>query len=144
AQQIRRGYELDRNDPNACFNAGRLAASEGDWVTAEQRFRRCLEITNAFQDEISQLLIRDLQRPDVALRLVNDDVHGIMNFLAISQRYSPPAEVIASAKAREKELVLQQAPRDGADRDVLLLAARYAADGQDYGRAVALFRRALS
>jgi tetratricopeptide (TPR) repeat protein len=144
AQNIRRGFELNRNDPNACFIAGRLAASERDWSTAQERFRRCVELQPSLQREVTEVLLGDFKRADLALDLVHGDLRGITDLLALAQRYQVPDQTLAAAKSEQESLVREQAKAPDAGRDVLLLAARYAAGDQDYPAAVNYYRRALA
>jgi hypothetical protein len=67
--RIRLGSELNHNDATACFADGKLAASEGDWDRALQRFRHYARITGSNR-EVVDLYIEEFHRPDQAQKLL--------------------------------------------------------------------------
>jgi tetratricopeptide (TPR) repeat protein len=144
ADQIRRGYELARNDPSTSHIAAQLAADTGDWPAAVERFRRAIKIRGATADEVVRLLVERYHQPDVALQLAADDEPAMRTLVALLEHDNAAPDVLATARAADLSLLRAAADRDDASADVLARIAQICADAHDYDAAVKYYRRALT
>ncbi|MBM4036917.1 MAG: hypothetical protein FJ290_00255 [Planctomycetes bacterium] len=99
ADRIRKGYMLAPSDATACYLAGLMDALEGDLDASLAKFRRCLEAGGVSFQEMADVYLRQVGRPDLAVALAGED-SGRLLHVAEALHKSPEHQELA-AKARE-------------------------------------------
>jgi tetratricopeptide (TPR) repeat protein len=155
AAHIRLGYELAPTDPTANYADGLLAAKQGDWRRAVERFRQSMAMGSGTLEGTLDLLILEYGRSDVALDVVRDNLGAVELLIArlqtlVSSVATQPGQArdfgdaLEQARAEQKRLVLAAVERGDAEPAIIAQAAQFAAADGKIDEAMQLYRRALS
>lgn len=79
---INKGYRLAPCDSVACYNAARLDLSQGRIDQAADKFKRAVKLKGSLFDEIADLYINELSKPELVIELAGEDI-GKLNELAV-------------------------------------------------------------
>lgn len=131
-QDIRTGYLLDHNDPDACLAVADLDASLKQWDDSETAAKRALLLDP--QDTLQDVLRIYVWhgRPDIAYTLVGSDLNGVQA-LANLLADDPAHKELADRCRREATALLLKAAAapDASDQVLAQVAQIYDSQGRD-------------
>lgn len=142
-RDIRIGYRLDHNDPDACLAAAELDAAEKNWADSLTEARRALELdSRSVLDAVLPIYVQR-DRPDLAYELVQDDLDGLGS-LADMLKDSRDQQLAVRCRKRLRELKLIKVKSPDASPFLLAdVAHLYDAEGNDQ-EAVNYYEQALA
>lgn len=142
AGHIRTGYLLAPSHPVVCFVAGRLDAREKQWDASLEEFRRAIALAHPV-GEILRVYVDEVDRPDLALRLINDNRGALMFLADMLDKSRMHSDVRDTAVARAQEILLLDAAREDASPDTLASVAAQLYKEKRYAAAIEKYRMAL-
>jgi len=144
ARHIRKGVTLAPCDATARFVAGTLEAQEGHVETAFVHFQKATELDKRLFEEVASMLITELNCPDLALRLSQDDARRLAYIATVLE--STEGGAVAAGEVQEQvmqhleEMCRQpDAPADALGRLARIYRTRYRCE-----EAIECYRRALA
>ncbi len=141
---IRTSYRLTPANPRTCIAVARLEGEHGRWDAALSAARRTVAMGADYRFEAIETMAAELNRPDLALQLADNDLESLRDLSRILERTKTAPDVAATARARMEALVQERADRPDAASHMLVEAARLCVRRSDIPRAIELYRRALS
>lgn len=144
ARHIWRGRQLAPCDSTTCYVAGMLLMERGDVDAACEQWRRVVELDGQAFGEIALRLVKEYDRPDVAMDMAGDNVHRLSAIAGILEGAAEDTELAKDARSRLMTLLEQKYANSNAPAWVLAwLAKVYSAQGR-VPDAITYYRRALS
>jgi tetratricopeptide (TPR) repeat protein len=143
-ENIRTGYVLSHDDPWVCFSAGMLDAREGRIEASVKKLRRCVGMDKDYISGVTEIYLRQLQRPDLAVHAAEGNITWLLHVAAELEGESAHRALAAEARSEALELAEAKCSKPGAPAWAFACAAKlYLKDGND-DRAIEYFRRALA
>lgn len=157
ARHIRKGAELAPCDATTRLVAGMLEADEQNIDTALSHLEKAVELDKQVFDDVAQILIEQLDRPDLAIQLAREDIGQLGRLATMLEASEGQSEFAEQARQQAMTLLEQRCQAPDAPAYALgQLAAIYQSEGrdsdaieyyrlaliQDYGRTDWRFRRA--
>jgi len=144
ARHIWRGRQLAPCDSTTCYVAGMLLAEQGDIDAACGQWRRAVELDGGLFNEIASRLVKECDRPDVALDLAGDNIHRLSVVADILENAAEDTKLVGDTRSRLVALLEQKYSNSNTPPSVLAWLARvYSAQGRAPD-AIACYRRALN
>jgi len=140
---IQTGHRLSRNDAYAAFVAGEAAARRGDFAPAAEKFRESIRIDREMLDDVIDVYLTDVARPELAAEGVGDDYFGLLRLrdkLRAKDEWKPLAD---KAEARAHAVLTAECEQPGAPPWKFAAVGTYHQEQQRYDPAEKYFARAL-
>ena len=147
AELIARGGELTPHDPYLAFNAGNVAAREGDIDSAKQHFTRAVRLSDALRTDVVDVFLTELNDPDTAYAYAADRPAALRHLrdrLAARRSAADHADLIASIDTDLRNALVAAAYADDARPADLAAMARLLQREGEVDEAVALYQRAVA
>jgi tetratricopeptide (TPR) repeat protein len=112
--QIRNGFRLAPCNPDVCFITGRMDAEEGKTDDAFEKLTRAVQLDGSYFPKAASLLVSNLDRGDLALRLAGDD----------AGRLAYVGALLAAGKTQEQPTSAGDVSPGSSDRGQLAVQAR--------------------
>ncbi len=136
---VEKGWTLARNDARGSFNLALLRIEQGRADEAIELIRRASRLESGRARLISDLLVEELNRADLALELAGDDRSELARVAAQS---GDPA-IIAEAKRRSLQSLEKQIQARGGPAAALVELARLKIEESKFDEAIELYKRAV-
>jgi Flp pilus assembly protein TadD len=144
ARHISRGRQLAPCDATVCYVAGMLLMEQGDVDAACGQWRRAVELDGGLFHEIASRLVKECDRPDVALDMAADNIHRLGAIADILENAAEDSKLVGDTRSRLVTLLEQKYARSDTPPGVLAWLARvYGAQGR-VPDAIVCYRRALN
>ncbi len=144
ARHIWRGRQLAPCDSTTCYVAGMLLMEQGDVDAACEQWKRAVELDGQSFSEVALRLVKECDRPDVAIDMAGDNIHRLNAIADILEDSAEDTELAKDARGRLMSLLEQKYSDSNAPAWVLAWLARvYSTQGR-VPDAIAYYRRALS
>jgi O-antigen ligase len=144
ADLIRTGAKLASYDPPTCLVAGELAAREGRMQEAEALLTRAVQLQPSFYDEVIQLYLTEVKRPDLAEALAGDDYRRLYALAGAFEKLPDYANRIDATKNRAEDALRKYVAGGTPDTAAIAQVARLDHDRGNLKQAIDLYSRALS
>ncbi len=143
ARHIRKGVALAPCDATAQFVAGTLEAQEGNVEMAFVHFEKATELDKRLFEEIASTLIAELDSPDLALRLCQDDARRLAYVATVLEDAQGAVITASDVQERVMQHLEEKCRSADAPADALgRLAHIYRIRGRR-AQAIECYRRAL-
>lgn len=141
--RVENGIRTARSDPIAWCAAGQLAAAEGKFDLALERYRRAVELRGGMLSQAAQVLAKEGRRPDLLLALAGDDPQRLNSVADTLRQYGFTAE---AAQAQGQCILIYRARVNEGTTPAWAIAMLAAASSQEgrHEEAAALYRQALA
>jgi tetratricopeptide (TPR) repeat protein len=144
ARHIWRGRHLAPCDSTTCYVAGMLLLEQGDVDAACEQWRRAVELDGGSFREIASRLVKECNRPDVAIDMAGENIHRLNAVADILEDVAENTELVRDARGRLVALLEQKDSHSNAPAWSLAWLARvYSAQGR-VPDAIVYYRRALN
>lgn len=132
AQDIRTGYQLDHNDPDACLAVAELDATLKRWDQSMAEAQRALELDPPAALPIVLRIYAQQGRPDIAYDLTRHDLNGL-RVLAEFLSSDPAQKELVERCRREATALLFKAVEspDATDNELAEVAQIYDNQGKE-------------
>jgi tetratricopeptide (TPR) repeat protein len=143
ADLIRTGVRLAAYDPPTCLVAGELAAREGRLDDAQPLLARAVGLHPDYFDEVAELYIAELKRPDLARALANDDYQRLAHLARLLAREKDGAELANELQAEAEASLRRRALAADVRANELAALAQIELNRGESASGIELYRRAL-
>ena len=140
---IRKGIQTAKADPIAWSAAAQLSAIDGDADLAYTQLLRCVALRRGMLRHATDVLLKDLQRPDMVLSLAGDDPQKLSEVSSILKEKGYP-EQSATARTRALDQFRFIADEQGTPTWALIMLAEDSSASGQHVDSAALYRRALA
>ncbi len=143
ADRIRKGFQLARCDPVACFMAGCLDVQEGKYEDCVAKFERAVELDGRTFKGVVEIYVNYLSRPRLAISAAKDNVgrlRYVANVLTGMQYY----DLARQCRERMKILLEAECNKPDVSASSLVSLARVYGGQEDKKAAIELYHRALA
>jgi tetratricopeptide (TPR) repeat protein/O-antigen ligase len=142
-EHIQAGYRLSRNDAYAALVAGEVDARAGDFDAAAKKFHEAIRIDREMVDDVIEVYLSEVNRPELAADGVGDDFFALMRVrdaLRAREEWKPLA---AKAEARAAAVLDAESRQPGAPPWKFASVGTYHQEQENYDQAERYFARAL-
>jgi O-antigen ligase len=141
---IRKGVRLAPCDPTTRLSAGLLEAADGNVELAFEHFERAVQLNGLFYNEVAEICVASLNRPDLALKLA-DESTGRLNALVQLLRDDEENHVLVKeVRVRIRDALQERCKQSDVPASVYAsLAYIYVREGR-VEEAIEYYRRALA
>lgn len=144
SELIRKGARLANYDAPTCLVAGELAAREDRMSEAEPLLTRAVELKPDYFDEVVDLYLAGVKRPDLAKALAGKD-HRRLYYLSGAMQRVPEFSAQAESVGKFAEDTLRKDVANGnASTEAIAQLARIEQQHGNVENAIELYTRALS
>ncbi len=141
---IRRGVRLAPCDPTAQISAGMLEGETGNLDRAFSHFERAVALNGTLYDEIAQICVLSLGRPDMALKLTEESTGRLNTLVHLLMDDDENRGLVQQVRMRIRELLQDRCMQPDAPASAYAsLAYIYVGEGL-VEEAVEYYRRALA
>lgn len=141
---IRTGVRLAPCDPTAQLSAGMLECEAGNLDQAFSHFERAIALNGELYDEIAQICVLSLNRPDMALKLAEESTGRLNTLVHLLTDDDENHGLVEQVRIRIRELLQDRCKQPDAPASVYAsLAYIYVGEGL-VEEAVEYYRRALA
>ena len=142
-QNIQAGYRLAPCDPTSCLVAGELDVREGRADEGFLKLDRAKALDGRLFGEITQILIRQGKRPDLALKAADGRPGRLFQLEQALRQETGQEQIAAEARRQAVELLKAQAESADASANVLAQMAGVCEYEKDLASATLYYERAL-
>jgi tetratricopeptide (TPR) repeat protein len=141
---IRRGQLLAPCDANACFAVGLLEAIEGQYNKSYYYFERSLKLDKRNFQDVAEVYIYRVNRPDLALDLARGDLQRLLLISQMFQMNPDLKELAEEAKQLALTKLESESKKSNASAQTLITLASFYNNKKQYKAAVDCYRKALA